>query len=301
MGVRPDARVLVLGGCGFVGRALVRDLHGRGYRLRLVTRRPDRHRDLLVLPRLELWEGNVHDEGFLREAVVEVQAVVNLVGILKERAPGDFVRVHEELPARMARAGRGRRLLQVSAAGAHAAADSAYLRSKARGEARLRELAPDATIVRPSVIYGPGDHFVDRFRKLLPWAPWGLPVPLAESPIAPVHVDDVASGIAAALAQTAAAGQSYGFCGPEVLSLGDAVAAIAALCGRTAPRRLSPRTSLLLARLLDHWPGAPFSVDQWRTLKAGSVCADTAPGLRDLGIHPRPLREALEALIPSHA
>ncbi len=296
MGVRPDARVVVLGGCGFVGRALVRELHGRGYRLRLVTRRPDRHRDLLVLPRLELWEGDVHDERFLRELASGAQAFINLVGILKEQAPGDFARVHEELPARMARAGRGLRLLQVSAAGADAASESAYLRSKGRGEARLRALAPEAIVVRPSVIYGPGDHFVDRFRKLLRWAPWGLPVPLAASLIAPVYVDDVARGIATALARTAAAGQDYGFCGPEILSLGDSVAAIATLCGRARPLRLSARLSFLLARLLQHAPGTPFSVDQWRTLKGGSVCPEGAPGLSDLGVVPRPFREALEAL-----
>lgn len=301
MGVRPGACVVMLGGCGFVGRALAREFHARGYGLRLVTRRPDRNRDLLVLPRLELWEGDVHDEAFLRKVAAGAQAFVNLVGILKERVPGDFTRVHEELPARMARAGRGLRLLQVSAAGADAASDSAYLRSKARGEARLRELAPDAIIVRPSVIYGPGDHFVDRFRRLLSWAPWGLPVPLAESPIAPVHVDDVATGIATALARTGAAGQGYGFCGPEVLSLGDTVAAVATLCGRARPLRLSAPTSLFLARVLEHWPGAPFSVDQWRTLKVGSVCPAGAPGLADLGVHPRPLREALEALVRGHA
>ncbi len=297
MGVRPDARVAVLGGCGFVGRALVRELHGRGYRLRLVTRRPDRHRDLLVLPRLELWEGDVHDEGFLREVASGTQAFVNLVGILKEDAPGDFVRVHEELPARMARAGRGLRLLQVSAAGADVRSESAYLRSKARGEACLRALAPTAIVVRPSVIYGPGDHFVSRFRKLLPWAPWGLPVPLAESLIAPVHVDDVAYGIAMALARTAAAGENYGFCGPQALPLGDVVAAIATLCGCARPRGLSARMSLLLARLLEHVPGTPFSVDQWHTLKAGSVCTAGAPDLSDLGVAPRPLQEALEALV----
>ncbi len=298
MGVRPDALVAILGGCGFVGRALVRDLHRRGYRLRLVTRHPDRHRDLAVLPRLELWEGDVHDERLLRQVVAGAAALVNLVGILDERSPGDFVRVHEELPARVARAGCGLRLVQVSAAGADVASDSRYLRSKARGEQRLRALAPAAIVVRPSVIYGAGDHFVGRFQRLLRWAPLGLPVPLADSPMAPVHVDDVASGIAAALARTAAAGRDYGFCGPEAMTLLEAVAAIAERCDRARPRGLSAGTSLLLARVLGHWPGAPFSVDQWRTLRAGSVCRAEAPGLPDLGVTPRPFRAALKDLIP---
>ena len=298
MGVRPGALVVLLGGCGFVGRALVRELHHRGYRLRLVTRRPDRHRDLLVLPRLELWEGDVHDERFLRQVVAGAAALVNLVGILDERAPGDFVRVHEELPARVARAGCGLRLVQVSAAGADVASDSRYLRSKARGEQRLRALAPAAIVVRPSVIYGPRDHFVCRFQRLLRWAPLGLPVPLAASPMAPVHVDDVVSGIIAVLARTAAAGRDYGFCGPEVMTLWEAVAAIAKRSGRARPRGLSSGTSLLLARVLGHWPGGPFSIDQWRTLRAGSICPAEAPGLPDLGVTPRPFREAFKDLVP---
>ncbi len=301
MGVRPGALVVVLGGCGFLGRALTRDLHHRGYRLRLITRRPDRHRDLLVLPRLELWEGDVHDEDFLRKAASGAAALVNLVGILTERVPGDFVRVHEELPARMARAGRGLRLVHVSVAGADAASASAYLRSKARGERLLRESAPDAVVVRPSVLYGPGDSFVGRFQRLLRWAPLGLPVPLAESLIAPVHVDDAACGLAAALARTGAAGHDYGFCGPEVLPLGQAVAAIARRSGRPPPWGLSAGVSLWLARLLGHWPGAPFSVDQWHTLRAGSVCPPGGPGLGDLGVTPRSFEEALKDLIPGPA
>lgn len=298
MGVRPGALVVVLGGSGFLGRALTRTLHDRGYRLRLVTRHPDRHRDLLVLPRLVLWEGDVHDEHFLQRVVEGAAALVNLVGILDERVPGDFVRVHEELPARVGRAGCGLRLVQVSAAGADVASDSRYLCSKARGEKRLRALAPAAIIVRPSVIYGAGDHFVGRFQRLLRWAPLGLPVPLADSPMAPVHVDDVAAGLAAALVRTVAAGRDYGFCGPELMSLWEAVAAIAERTGRARPHGLAPSTSLLLARALGHWPTAPFSVDQWRTLRAGCVCPAGAPGLPDLGVTPRPWREALKDLIP---
>lgn len=297
MGVKPGALIVVLGGCGFLGRALTRDLHHRGYRLRLITRRPDRHRDLLVLPRLELWEGDVHDERVLRELASGAAAFVNLVGILHEHTPGDFVRAHEELPARMARVGCGLRLVQVSAAGADAASDSAYLRSKAQGELRLRALAPAAVIVRPSVIYGPGDHFVCRFQRLMRWAPLGLPVPLAQSPIAPVHVDDVVSGIVAAVTQAAATGRDYHFCGPEVMALQEAVAAIARLSGHPRPHGLSAGLSLLLARILGHWPGAPFSVDQWRTLRAGSVCPAKGPGLPDLGVIPRSFHEALKDLI----
>ena len=298
MDVRPGATVVLLGGCGFLGRALVRALDHRGYRIRVATRRPDRHRDLLVLPHLELWEGDVHNDAFVGALLTGATAIVNLVGVLDPRTPREFVRAHEDLPARVARLGAGLRLVHVSVAGASSASPSAYLRSKGRGEERLRAQAPDAVIIRPSVIYGPHDHFVNRFRGLLCGLPWPLPLalPLAESRLAPVHVDDAATGLVSALVRRDARGRTFGFCGPEILTLGEAVGLIAQVLRRD--RRiwpLSSRQSLLLARILGHLPGRPFSLDQWRTLKAGAVCG-AGPGLSELGVQPRGFHPGLAGL-----
>jgi len=300
MAIRPGDTVVILGGCGFLGRALISELHGRGYHLRVATRRPDRHRDLLVLPRLDLAAGDVHDERFLQEIVAGAKAVVNLVGILKETRPEDFRRVHEELPTRMARAGHNLRLVHVSALGARHESQSAYLRSKAAGEKGLRAGAPGAVILRPSVIYGPHDHFVCRFVHLLRFAPLGLPVPLAQSLLAPVYVADVAFGLVAALTQAHAEGQTYELCGPEVLSLGAIVRAIAQARGcRFAPWPLSSDISLLFARLSERLPYAPFTVDQWHTLTEAEAAPCTAdnPGFAALGVSPRPFLATLPSLV----
>ncbi|MHB8254792.1 MAG: complex I NDUFA9 subunit family protein [Acidiferrobacter sp.] len=298
MGIKPGDSVVVLGGCGFVGRSLVAELYRRGYHLRVVTRRPDRNRDLLVLPRLQLIEGDVHDEPFLRATVAGAQAIVNLVGILKERHPHDFRRVHEELPARIARVGPSLRFVHVSAVGATLESASAYLRSKAAGERQLRALAPSAVILRPSVIYGPRDHFVCRFTQLLRLAPLGLPVPLADSRLAPAHVTDVTAALLLALTQPHVVGQTYDLCGPEILSLGRIVGAIARARGyRISPWPLSPRKSLWLARFFEYLPAAPFTVDQWHTLMAGSICGPGSQGFADLGISPKPFLATLPGLV----
>ena len=298
MAIRPGDSIVILGGCGFLGRALVSELHRLGYHLRVVTRRPERHRDLLVFPRLDLIAGDVHDERFLRELVVGSRAIVNLVGILKERRPSDFQRVHEELPARLARAGHGLRLVHVSALGAGVGAASAYLQSKGAGEQRLRALAPGAVILRPSVVYGPYDHFVCRFVQLLRFAPLGLPVPLAESRLAPAYVTDVVQGLVQALTRARAEGQTYELCGPEVLSLGQIVQAIAQARGcRFAPWPLSSGVSLLFARVSERLPGALFTVDQWRTLKSAAHGATDNPGFGALGVVPRAFLATLPHLV----
>lgn len=300
MGVKPGSIVVVLGGCGFLGRALLCELLGRGFLLRVVTSRPDRHRDLSVLPGLELWEGDVHSEPFLRKVVAGAHALVNLVGTFKEKRPQDFQRAHEELPARIGRVAVGLRILHVSALGARASAGSAYFQSKARGEERLRVGAPAALIVRPAVIYGPYDHFVSRFLRLFRWSPLGLPVPLADSILAPVHVADVVQGLTQALVRAGSEGQLYEFCGPATLSLGEIAGLVAEASGqRHHPWPLSPRASLLLARLGDYVPFAPFTFDEWRTLKDGVPCAHDVPGLSSFGVHPRPFGDSLGPLVSS--
>ncbi len=295
MAIKSGDRVVLFGGSGFVGRALISRLNARGLALRVVTRHPERHRDLLVYPTLALVRGDIHDDAVLARALADCHAVVNLVGILEERAPGDFARVHEQLPERLAIHAPQQRIVHASAAGAHEGAASAYFQSKARGEARLRARSPGAVILRPSIIYGPGDHFVCRFLRLLRLAPLGLPLPQAAGLLAPVHVQDVAQALVESLFRPRAAGGTYDLCGPEVMTLLNAVHAIARAAGHTlGPWPLSPRVSLWLARLAQHLPGRPFTVDQWRTLASGAVCASPADSW--LGIRPRAFPAALDEL-----
>jgi NADH dehydrogenase len=203
------------------------------------------------------------------------------------------------LPERVGRLAEGMRLVHVSALGADIHGGSAYLRSKACGEQRLLARAPTATIVRPSVVYGPSDHFVSRFYRLARWAPWGVPVPLAESLLAPVHVADVVSGLMAILTRLEAQGELYEFCGPQVLSLGEIVTLITQASGHHArPWALSSRASWWLASLGDRLPFLPLTRDEWRTLNGSVVCSEGSMGLRELGVCPRAFTTALNGLLP---
>lgn len=294
MVIRRGDTLCILGGSGFVGRALILHLHAEGYVLRVMTRHPQRHRDLLVLPRLTLIAGDPTDERTLAAAVEPCQAVINLVGILVESRATPFARVHEQLPAQLGRLAGPRRIIHISALGASPGVPSRYLQSKARGEAGLRAGAPDAIIVRPALIYGAHDHFICRFSALLRWAVCGLPVPAGRVPVRLVAVTDVVAAIGHALTDLALVGGTLSLCGPERLTLAEAINLIAT----HGPRRhlwvLSPRLSLWAARISGMLPGAPFSVDQLRTLEA-TVGADCV-GLEALGLTGQDLPTTLAAL-----
>ncbi len=301
MAIRPGDSILVLGGCGFLGRALIPELHRRGYLLRVVTRRPDRHRDLLVFPRLTLLEGDIHDERALAQFAQGCQAIVNLVGIFAERSPHEFQRVHEELPARIARVAAGRPVLHVSAMGASLDAASAYLRSKAAGETRLRGIAPQAVIVRPPILYGPHDRFVCRFARWLRWSPFMFPVPFPETELYPAHVADVSAALAHALAQVRAAGQTYELRGPEAITLKRAIDAISQAYGlRVLARPLSSQTSRRLAQLGAWCPTLFFTRYPWWVLRdASRDCVFS--GFAALETQPRPFLAVLPDLFQDAA
>lgn len=299
MAIKPGDTVLVLGGCGFLGRALISELHQRGYVLRVVTRRPDRHRDLLVFPRLTVLAGNVHDDQALAQFARGCHAIVNLIGVFAERSPQEFRQVHEDLPMRIGRVAGGRAILHASAIGASLNAASACLRSKAAGEARLREVAPQAIIVRPHVLYGPRDRFVCRFARWLRWSPFGFPVPFPDADLYPAHVADMAAGLGRALALVRAAGQTYELCGPEAVPLRHAVEAISQATGlRVSARPLSLLTSRRLAQFGARFPTWFFAADPWWALRDAGPCGREALGFAALETEPRPFGTALRDLLP---
>lgn len=288
----------MLGGTGFVGRALAVRLTDAGHRLRILTRRRARHRDLLVLPHTVLVQGDVHDAAFLREQFAGMDAVINLVGILNERGRrSSFQRVHVDLPAKVAQTCRERgvrRLLHMSALHADTAAPSRYLRSKAEGEEAVRRVTDiDATIFRPSVIFGARDSFTNRFARLLRLAPGVFPLACPQARFQPVYVGDVARAFAAALREYRTFGQGYDLCGPRIYALHELIAYIARLQGRR--RRiigLSDRLSRLQATLLEFAPGKPFSRDNYRSLQVDNVCEAGGGVLEEVfGIAPTPLEE----------
>ena len=229
-------RVLVLGGTGFVGRSLCERLQRAGWTVRVPTRRLRHGQALQPLPTLELAQADVHDEAALRRLLAGCDAVVNLVAIL-HGSPAAFERVHVALPQRLAAAMAAtgvRRLVHISALGVGPGAPSNYLRSKTAGEAALQAAGLDLTLIRPSVIFGADDRFLNVFARLQALAPV---VPLAGSTarFQPVWVEDVAAAVVQALQQHAAIGQIYEAAGPGRLHAGRSDAAGRPLVGpRTA-------------------------------------------------------------------
>lgn len=274
----------LLGGTGFVGRALLYRLTALNRRLRVFTRSYARHRDLLVLPDLELIEGNAHNREFLARGLAGADAVINLVGILNERGHRGkgFERAHVTLPETLVDACRQagvRRVLHMSALGAAPDGPSFYLRTKGLGEEAVHGAGLDVTSFRPSVIFGTHDSFTNRFARLLRLTPGVFPLACAQAKFQPVYVEDVVQAFLWALDHRAAVGQRYDLCGPRVHTLEEIVRYVAALIGvRRRIVALGPRLSHLQAALFEFAPGKPFSLDNYRSLTQDSVCT-AAPAL----------------------
>lgn len=279
--------ICVLGGTGFVGSALVPALHDAGKHVRVLTRRRERHRELLVLPRVEVVEANVHDSLALRRQFDGMDAVVNLVGILNERGhKGDGFRfAHVELTKKVVQTcldAGVKRLLHMSALHADAGRGSSlYLRTKGEAENHAHTFGGSRVAVtsfRPSVIFGPGDGVFNRFAALLRVLPV-LPLACPHARFAPVYVGDVVRCFVAALEDEASFGQHIDLCGPEIFTLREIVSYTARVTGRRAwiiP--LPDWASALQAQVLEYVPGKPFSRDNYRSLQTDSVCSgDTAP------------------------
>ncbi|MCY4468742.1 MAG: complex I NDUFA9 subunit family protein [Thiotrichales bacterium] len=296
-------RIAILGGSGFVGSHLVAALARAGCEIRVSTRRRSRSRSLLVMPTCEVIETDVHRASNLDTYLAGCDAVVNLTGILNEHArPGDRFRdVHAELPGKLVEACRRHRIgrmLHMSALGVEADAPSEYLRTKFHGEEAAHAAEADGIAVtsfRPSVIFGPGDSFFNRFAGLLALSPFVFPLACPQARFAPVYVEDVVRAFLTALDDDATAGQRYELCGPRTYTLRELVAYTARVTGR---RRLvvglGDRLSRLQGQVLERVPGKPFSTDNYLSTKTDSVCSSN--GFERLGIAPR----SVESIVPGY-
>lgn len=290
-------RICVLGGTGFVGEHLTAHLAELGFRVRVPTRRPVRHRALGVLPRAEVIQADVHDPSALEALLRDCDAVVNLVAILNEDRRGDFHRVHVALVEALVEACHRtgiRRLIHMSALNAGPDGPSKYLRTKGEGEALAHNASGlSVTSFRPSVIFGPGDHLFNRFATLLQRLPLVFPVACPSARLSPVHVGDVVRSIAAALTDPATIGQRYELCGPRVMTLEQIVRYTANVIG--SRRRIVPlgdSLSRLQARILGRLPGRLFTWDNYLSLSVPGTCDKGFPAV--FGIEPT----AVEAAVP---
>lgn len=300
-------KICILGGTGFVGRRLAARLCDAGHDIVMLTRHRERCRDLLVLPSARMVEGDVHDPEFLINQFEGRDTVINLVGILNEngRDGRGFARAHAELPEKIVEACRQTgvtRLLHMSALHAAVNAPSYYLRTKALGEDAVhRAGGPDfhVTSFRPSVIFGPGDGFLNRFAGLLRLTPGVFPLACPAARFQPVYVEDVVRAFAASLDNHKTFGNRYDLCGPKVYTLREIVEYVAKLIGkRVRVIGLNDTLSSLQAALLEYVPGKPFSLDNYRSLQIDSVCAQGFPAV--FGITPASLEEIVPGYLADH-
>lgn len=296
--------ILVLGGTGFVGRALCQRLTALNPRLRIVvpSRRAARAKGLSALPTVQLVQADVHDDATLARLVAGCDAVVNLVAILHGSAAA-FDRAHVQLPRHLAQACRNagvQRLVHVSALGVGRevnAAPSNYLRSKTAGEHVLEQSGLQLTLLRPSVIFGAEDSFLNLFAQLQRLAPF-LPLAGTQARFQPVWVDDVAAAIVAALQQPASIGKTYELAGPTVYTLAELVRLAGRWSGHERPIMALPDgIARLQALAMELMPGPTLmSRDNIDSMKLPNVASGQLPGLQALGITPTPL----EAIGPAY-
>jgi uncharacterized protein YbjT (DUF2867 family) len=282
----------ILGGSGFVGTRLVARLIRDGHRVTVLSRDRERHKHLLVLPGLTLENCDVYSEAQLSEHFRGKDVVINLVGILNERGfgGGGFRRAHTELTRSVLQAARSAgvpRLLQMSALKAGPDAPSYYLRSKGEAEKLIRESSQlEWTIFQPSVMFGPGDSFLNRFATLLASVPFVFPLARPKARFQPVLVDDVIEALLHCLHGAACVRQTYQLGGPQVYTLREIVELVAKLTGQ---RKWIVGLPNVLARMqgffMNFVPGRPFSSDNYKSLTVDSVC--TEDGLASLGVQPQ--------------
>lgn len=293
------ARVCVLGGSGFIGRALCDRLARRGAALRVPTRHRAGARALLVLPTLEVVNVASLDDATLARLFAGMDAVVNLTGILHARGTEGFEAVHVALARRVAGACRVagvRRLIHMSALRADADGPSEYLRSRGRGEIAVREEARglDLTVFRPSVVFGREDRFLNVFAALVRLLPV-IALGSADARFQPVWVEDVARAIDVTLDHPPSHGATYELGGPRIYTLAELVAYVAECLGRQRlivplPHPLAWMQALAMEML----PGPLLTRDNLRSMRSPSVCAGLFPP--QLGFAPT----ALEAIVPEY-
>jgi NADH dehydrogenase len=293
----------VFGGSGFVGRYVVRELAKAGARVRVAVRHPDSAgflRPMGAVGQVTPVAANICDDASVSAAIAGSDVVVNLVGILYERGRQTFEAVHVAGAARIARESAANgvgRLIHVSTLGADTRSPSAYARSKAMGELKVRELFPAATVLRPSIVFGPEDDFFNKFAVLARLAP-ALPlIGGGHTQFQPVFVGDVAAAVAACLARSETAGRTYELGGPKVYEFRELMALVLEQTGRK--RLLAPVPFLaaeVQAFFLEMLPVPPLTRDQVQMLRRDNVTSRGALGLADLGIVPN----ALEAIVPAY-
>ena len=293
--------ICILGGTGFVGISLANRLASMGHKIIVPSRRRERHRELLVIPNVDVVEGNITDYYTLKDCVKGCDTVINLVAILNEKKSGDFEKIHFELAkniVNVCEAEGVKRILHMSALNADPQGGSGYLRSKGEGEdvmhlAKNKGIA--VTSFRPSIIFGPGDNFFNQFAGLLRISPLFFPLVSPQAKFAPIYVEDVVTAMVNTLTDRETFGQRYDLCGPKTYTLEQLVEYTNKVTGLNRNViGLSDGLSSMMASIMGMLPGKLMTKDNYLSMKTDSVCDFPSPILGE-DVTP------LEAIVPLYA
>ncbi len=296
-----DCLITVFGGTGFLGRAVLHRLLEAGARVRVAARDPHSlHLDEFD-ERVKCCPADIRDPDAVARALHGADGVVNAVSLYVERAGTTFHDIHVEgagILAQCARDAGVEKLVHVSGIGVDDKSPSDYVRARARGERRVREIFPEAIVLRPSVLFGPGDAFLAALKSVT-LAPV---IPLfgrGGTRLQPVFVDDVARAVERSLGDPAAPGRTFELGGAQVLTYREAVEAVLAHLGRRRVLMPVPFPAWrVLAGAASVLPDPPLTRDQVILMQADNVASGNLPRFADLGIEPRGLREALPDCLP---
>jgi NADH dehydrogenase len=295
-------RVFVTGGTGFVGRAVIQALRGEGYAVRCLVRRGS-ERDLRGFGAIERVEGDVTVRQSLDDSMTGCDAVVHLVGIIREHpaAGVTFERVHVQGTRNVLEAAAAagvRRYVHMSALGTRAGARSRYHQTKWAAEEAVRASGLPWTIFRPSIIYGRGDEFVTMLAGMMERLPIVPVLGNGRQRLQPVPVEQVAQGVARALSRAATVKHAYDVGGPDAVSMVELLDAIAEAAGRRRPFKAHVPIGLVrvATRLLHRFPGFPLTPDQLLMLEEDNTC-DPSLFFSTFDLAPVPLRAGLRAML----
>jgi uncharacterized protein YbjT (DUF2867 family) len=298
--------VTVFGGSGFIGAQVVRQLAKAGWRIRVAVRNPAKAYAMRLhgdVGQIDIVQANVRNEPSLRRALSGATAAVNLVAVARETGRQGFQALHvmgAHNVATAAKAEGAARLVQMSALGADPGSESKYARTKAEGEAAVREVFPDAVVVRPSIVFGPEDHFFNRFAAMAQVSPVLPLIGGGHTRFQPVFVGDVGKALARTVSTPEAAGQTYELGGPAAFTFRQLMEMMLAEIGKRRILAPIPWPVASLIGAAGDLAGAliepPITSDQVILLKADNVVSGAYPGLAELGIAPT----TLEAVLPSY-
>lgn len=297
-------RVVVFGGSGFIGRHVMPRLARAGATVIVPSRHPGQLGGLRTageIGQIVPVAVDVGNDASVAAVLAGADAVINLIGILAPSRGNGFDAVQHQAAARiarMAKAAGARAFVQMSAIGADPVSDSAYAASKGAGEAAVRAAFPDAVILRPSIVFGPGDGFFNRFGRMARVLPFLPLIGGGRTRFQPVYAGDVADAVMVALTDPACRGRTYELGGPRAYSFRDLLAYIRKQAG-VPGRCLLPLPfpiATLQATFMELLPGKPLTRDQVRLLRRDNVVSGTLPGLADMGIVPT----AVELVVPTY-